>query len=164
MRRSAEPAPGPRACLHREGDGEGGEAETGDRFIIEERPTIDFDDIAGLEDVKEEIRLKIIYPFQHRDEAERFGISPGGGVLLYGPPGTGKTLMARAVAGEVNCTFFAVKPSEIMSKWVGEAEKNLAALFETAREKAPSVIFIDEVEALAPRRSERRWCWCLSWS
>ena len=140
----------------RQTDSEGEGTESGDRFLIEEHPTITFDDIAGLEDVKEEIRLKIIYPFQHREEAERFGINPGGGVLLYGPPGTGKTLMARAVAGEVECAFFVVKPSEIMSKWVGEAEKNLAALFDVARERSPSVIFIDEVEALAPRRSENR--------
>ncbi|MCA8959541.1 MAG: ATP-binding protein [Planctomycetes bacterium] len=123
-------------------------------FAIAERPAVGFDDIAGLEEVKEELRLKIIYPFQHSETAARFGVQPGGGVLLYGPPGTGKTLLARAVAGETQCAFFTVKPSDILSKWVGEAEQNLQRLFAEARRSAPSVIFIDEIDALAPRRSE----------
>ncbi|MEE8143694.1 MAG: ATP-binding protein, partial [Planctomycetota bacterium] len=129
---------------------------SGDRFQVEKRPDVTFASIAGLEDVKEEIRLKIIYPFKHPERAERYGIRAGGGVLLYGPPGTGKTLLARAVAGEVESAFYTVKPSEILSKWVGEAEKNLAALFDSARSNAPSIIFIDEIDALAPRRSENR--------
>ena len=122
----------------RESDDADGEADTGgDRFLIGERPNVTFDDIAGLEDVKDEVRLKIIYPFKHPEKAERYGIRPGGGILLYGPPGTGKTLMARAVAGETDCAFFTVRPSEILSKWVGEAEQNMAALFEAARERSP---------------------------
>ena len=134
----------------------GGDDAGGDRFLIGERPTVTFADIAGLEDVKDEVRLKIIYPFRHPEKAEKYGIRAGGGILLYGPPGTGKTLLARAVAGETECSFFSVKPSEILSKWVGEAEQNMAALFEAARERSPSVIFIDEIEALAPRRTENR--------
>lgn len=132
-------------------DPEGGE-ETG--FVALEKPDVDFSQIAGLEDAKEQIRLRMIYPFQNNDLANLYGIQRGGGMLLWGPPGTGKTLLARAVAGEIQVPFFSVKPSEIMSKFVGEAEKNVQKLFETARQQPLSVIFIDEVEALVPRRAE----------
>ena len=121
-------------------------------WLVQERPDIRFADVAGLEDVKEQIRIKLLYPFTHPDLAEQYGIQPGGGILLYGPPGTGKTLMARAVAGEIEATFFAIKPSEIMSQWVGKAEENLAELFKLAASQPLSVIFIDEMESLAPRR------------
>lgn len=131
--------------------------ETGDRpnpdsWLVAERPDVRFADVAGLEDVKEQIRLKLIYPFTHPEEAKRFGVRSGGGILLYGPPGTGKTLIAKAIAGELDATFFTVKPSEVMSKWVGEAEQNINALFEAAREHERAIIFIDEVESLLPRR------------
>ncbi len=106
--------------------------------------------------MKEQIRLKLIYPFTHPEQAERFGVRRGGGILLYGPPGTGKTLIARAVAGEVDATFFSVKPSEVMSKWVGEAEQNVAHLFALARAEPRSVIFTDEIEALVPKRRSSR--------
>lgn len=128
--------------------------QDGDRFIVPEKSGVQFDQIAGLEDVKEEIRLKIIYPYKHPEKADKYGIQAGGGILFYGPPGTGKTFLARAVAGEVDCAFYSVKPSEILSKWVGEAERNMAALFESAREQERSVIFIDEIESLAPKRSQ----------
>ncbi len=141
----------------KESEDSGGETtEDGERFLIGERPGVTFSDIAGLQDVKDEVRLKIIYPFQHPEKAAKYGIQAGGGILLYGPPGTGKTLLARAVAGETDCAFFTVKPSEILSKWVGEAEQNMAQLFASARERSPSIIFIDEIEALAPRRTENR--------
>lgn len=130
-----------------------GDAE-GSRFQEVERPGVRFADIAGLEDVKEQVRLKLIYPLRHREEAQRYGIRLGGGVLLYGPPGTGKTLMARAIAGEIEAAFFTVKPSEIMSRWVGDSERNIAELFATARRQPVSVIFIDEIEALVPARRE----------
>lgn len=123
-------------------------------WLVVERPTTRFDDVAGLDEVKEQIRLKLIYPFTHPEQAEKFGIRRGGGILLYGPPGTGKTLIARAVAGEVDAAFFTVKPSEIMSKWVGEAEQNVARLFAVARAEPRSVIFVDEVEALVPKRRD----------
>lgn len=121
-------------------------------WLVVERPDVRFDDVAGLEDVKEQIRLKLIYPFTHPDDAKRFGVRSGGGILLYGPPGTGKTLIAKAIAGELDAAFFTVKPSEIMSKWVGEAEQNVGALFDAARGYERAIIFIDEVESLLPRR------------
>lgn len=115
-----------------------------------------FKDIAGLQDVKEQIRLRMIYPFTHPDKARHFGLKVGGGILLYGPPGTGKTLIARATANELKAAFYVVKPSEIMSKWVGEAEKNVQALFAEARTNPLSVIFIDEIEALVPSRKSNQ--------
>ncbi len=121
-------------------------------FTVTARSKVRFDDVAGLEDVKEEIRNKLIYPFLYPDKAELYDIRSGGGILLYGPPGTGKTYIAKAVAGEVDAVFYSIKPSEIMSKWVGESEENVKKLFETARGNERSVIFIDEVEALIPKR------------
>lgn len=136
----------------REKQKDGGREEEGHAFFSVERPAVRFSDIAGLEEAKEEIRLKMIYPFTFPEKAQKYGIRKGGGILLYGPPGTGKTLMARAVAGEIDASFFTVKPSEIMSKWVGESEQNIQRLFDTARSHNLSIIFIDEIEALLPKR------------
>jgi transitional endoplasmic reticulum ATPase len=122
-------------------------------FQMAEKPNVSFEDIAGLSEAKEEIRIRMVYPFTHPELAQRYGVRTGGGLLLYGPPGTGKTLLARAVAGEIDAPFFTVKPSEIMSKWVGEAEKNIEKLFTDARAHTRAVIFIDEVEALVPKRT-----------
>lgn len=133
----------------REGEGEDGDS----RFAVAEKPGISFEDIAGLEDVKEEIYARVIYPLKFPEKAKKYGMLPGGGILLFGPPGTGKTMIARAIASEVNAPFYTVKPSEIMSKWVGEAEKNINALFTEAQKHPLSVIFIDEIESLIPRRS-----------
>jgi transitional endoplasmic reticulum ATPase len=121
-------------------------------WIVRDKPTIGFDDIAGLEDVKQEIRVKMIYPFLHADLARQYGIGAGGGILLYGPPGTGKTMIAKAVAREIDATFFLVSPAQIMSKWVGEAEQNIRKLFEAAKAEPTAVIFLDETEALVPKR------------
>jgi len=121
-------------------------------WLVVERPDVRFDDVAGLENVKQQIRIKLIYPFTHPKEAAHFGVRSGGGILLYGPPGTGKTLIAKAIAGELDAAFFAIKPAEIMSKWVGAAEQNVAALFEAAKSYEKAVIFIDEVDALLPKR------------
>ncbi len=121
-------------------------------WIVRDKPTIGFDDIAGLEDVKTEIRLKMIYPFQHPELARQYGIGVGGGILLYGPPGTGKTMIAKAVAHEIDATFFLVSPAQMMSKWVGEAEQNVRKLFDAAKAEQTSVIFLDETEALVPKR------------
>jgi transitional endoplasmic reticulum ATPase len=131
----------------------GAEGEAAPDWLLAERPSVRMADVAGLEDVKEQIALKIIYPFSHPQEAQRFGVRPGGGILLYGPPGTGKTFIARAVAGELDAAFFVAKASNLMSQWFGKAEQNVAALFAAARSEDKSVIFLDEVEALIPKRS-----------
>ncbi len=147
--------PGPGGANGGPGGGRKAGGEDGQReFMPVERPKLRFSDIAGLEDVKEEIRLKMIYPFTHPEAADRYRIRRGGGVLLWGPPGTGKTMMARAVAGEIEAAFFTVKPSEIMSKWVGDSEQNIERLFKLAREHERSIIFIDEIEAMIPSRRE----------
>ncbi|MBI1825033.1 MAG: ATP-binding protein [Planctomycetes bacterium] len=121
-------------------------------WMVRDRPKIGFDDIAGLDDVKQEIRLKMIYPFLHRELAGKYGIGAGGGILLYGPPGTGKTMIAKAIAHEIDAAFFLVSPAQIMSKWVGEAEQNVRKLFDAAKSEPTSVIFLDETEALVPKR------------
>lgn len=123
-------------------------------WSLSEKPKLRFDDIAGLEDVKEQIRLKMILPFSHPEKAKKYRVKTGGGILLYGPPGTGKTMIAKAVAGELDAAFFAIAPSEILNKWVGESEKNIRKLFDVARSAERSVIFMDEVESLVPRRRD----------
>jgi transitional endoplasmic reticulum ATPase len=138
----------PRSSVQ-ESEGDGADASD---WIISEKPDISYDDVAGMDEVKLEIRLRMIYPFTHPDLAERYGVQTGGGLLLYGPPGTGKTMLAKATAHELDATCFVISPAQIMSKWVGEAEQNVQKLFESAKSEDKSVIFIDEVEALVPRR------------
>jgi transitional endoplasmic reticulum ATPase len=138
----------------RESTGEAEGTTSANQWLVKEKPSIRFDDVAGLEDVKQDIRLKMIYPFEHVDLAAKFGIRPGGGVLLYGPPGTGKTLLARATAGEIDAAFFRISPADILSKWVGEAEQNIKKLFDAAASEKRSIIFIDEIEALVPARRD----------
>lgn len=125
-------------------------------WLVVERPTVKFSGIAGLEEAKQEIRVRMIYPYAYPEEAERYGVEKGGGVLLYGPPGTGKTLLAKAVAAEIDAAFFNIVPSKIMSKWVGQAEKNVERLFDEARKHEKAIIFIDEIESLMPKRSSGR--------
>ena len=124
------------------------------QWIVKEKSGLKFADVAGLEDVKEDIRLKMIYPFEHPELAQKFGIRPGGGVLMYGPPGTGKTMLAKATAGEIEATFFRISPADVLSKWVGEAEQNIKKLFDAAAQEPRSIIFIDEIEALVPARRD----------
>jgi transitional endoplasmic reticulum ATPase len=128
--------------------------KTAAQWIVREKPSLRFADVAGLEDVKQDIRLKMIYPFEHPDLAEKFGIRAGGGILLYGPPGTGKTMLAKATAGEIDATFFRISPADVLSKWVGEAEQNIKKLFDAAAAEPRSIIFIDEIEALVPARRD----------
>ncbi len=139
--------------LNRQSDAEPVQGEPAEgSFLLREPSDVRFADVAGLEDVKEEIRVRLIYPLAHPEKAERFGIPSGGGMLLYGPPGTGKTLLARAVAGEIDAAFFTARPSDLMSKWVGEAEQNIARLFDEARRCERAVIFLDEIDAMIPAR------------
>ena len=119
-----------------------------------ERPTITFEAVGGMEALKEEIRLKIIYPITHAEMYQAYGQSIGGGILMYGPPGCGKTYLARATAGEIRAGFISVSISDILDMWLGSSEKNLHELFEQARRNAPCVLFFDEVDALASRRSD----------
>lgn len=130
------------------------EAIDASAWRVRRRPETRFDDIAGLDEVKEQIRLRMVYPFLHPELAERFDVRGGGGVLLYGPPGTGKTMLARAAAAEIDATFFHVSAAQILSKWVGQAEQNVARLFEAARDEPRAIIFIDEIESLLPARRD----------
>lgn len=115
---------------------------------------INFNDVGGMDSVKNEISLKIIKPLQHADLYKAYGKKIGGGILLYGPPGCGKTLIAKATAGEINANFINVGINEILDMWIGSSERNLHELFETARKNKPCVIFIDEIDALGANRND----------
>jgi AAA+ superfamily predicted ATPase len=123
-------------------------------FVDEpEQPRTTFDDVGGMENVIQRIQMNIIYPFKNPEIFKKFKKKPGGGILMYGPPGCGKTHIARATAGECGATFMAISITDILSKWLGESEKHLHQLFELARRRSPSVIFIDEVDAIGGSRS-----------
>jgi transitional endoplasmic reticulum ATPase len=124
--------------------------------VAAERPRITFDDVGGMDDVKEEIRMKIVHPFEQPELFAAYGKAPGGGILLYGPPGCGKTHIARATAGEISATFIAVGIDEVLSMWMGESEQQLHEAFERARRAAPSVLFFDEVDAIGAKRHDIR--------
>ncbi|KID56208.1 cell division protein [Pseudoalteromonas luteoviolacea] len=126
------------------------------RVIHPPKDTITFDDVGGLDQVKKQIRKKIITPFQKPSLFSKFRKKVGGGILLYGPPGCGKTLLARATAGECNATFYNVVISDILDMYIGESERKLHAIFEQARANTPAVIFFDEIEALAAKRQHTR--------
>ena len=120
---------------------------------IAERPDVRLSDVAGMEDVKEQIRLRLIEPMRDADTARHYGIRTGGGMLLYGPPGTGKTFLARAIAGELDLPFYMVTAADVFGKYVGESERNVKKLFRDIRKNDLSVVFIDELETLFPSRS-----------
>jgi transitional endoplasmic reticulum ATPase len=118
-----------------------------------ELPKVSFDDIGGMEDVIQRIRMNIIYPFKNPEIFKKFKKKPGGGILMYGPPGCGKTHIARATAGECGATFMTISITDILSKWLGESEQRLHQLFELGRRRSPTVIFIDEIDAIGGSRS-----------
>lgn len=115
---------------------------------------ITFADIGGMKEVIERIRMNIIYPFKNPEVFRKFNRRAGGGILLYGPPGCGKTHIARATAGECNAAFISIGITDVLSRWHGESERHLHELFETARRRAPAVVFIDEIDAIGVSRSD----------
>jgi len=112
--------------------------------------------VGGMQDVKEEIGLKIIQPLLHPELYKAYGKKIGGGILLYGPPGCGKTHIARATAGEIKATFISVAIKDILDMWMGKSERNMHRVFEVARKNTPCVVFIDEVDALGASRANMR--------
>ena len=115
-----------------------------------------FDDIAGLDEVKRTLRLRVIYPLLHPEKLQTYNLPAGGGMLLYGPPGTGKTLLARAVAGELQLPFYVIKSSEVLSQYYGQSEKQLADLFAEAKSDPDgAVVFVDEIDAIGAARTEQ---------
>lgn len=119
-----------------------------------ERPKIDFQHVGGMEALKDDIRVAIVYPFQKPELYAAYGKKVGGGVLLYGPPGCGKTYIARATAGECEARFIAVGIEDVLDMWHGQSERKLHLIFDAARRNAPTVLFFDELDALAGKRSD----------
>jgi transitional endoplasmic reticulum ATPase len=122
------------------------------REVMVEAPTIRWDDIGGLDQASDRLREGVELPLKHPEAFRRLGIRPAKGFLLYGPPGTGKTLLAKAAARESEANFIATKSSDLLSKWYGESEQQIARLFNRARQVAPTIIFIDEIDSLVPAR------------
>ena len=125
-------------------------------FVLEKRtiPAVTYEDVGGIHDAIQKVREMIELPLRHPELFTRLGIEPPKGVLLHGPPGCGKTLLAKAVANESGANFISLSGPECMSKWYGESEKRIRELFEQAEKNAPSIIFIDEIDAIAPKREE----------
>lgn len=119
-----------------------------------EKPNTDFSKVGGMDDVKDEIRMKIIQPLKNPELFQAYGKKAGGGILMYGPPGCGKTYLSRATAGEIDSRFLSVGIEEIMDMWLGSSEKNLHQKFELARKHTPCVIFFDEIDALGSKRND----------
>ncbi len=122
------------------------------REVLVEIPNVKWEDIGGLEDVKQELIEAVEWPIKHPDAFRRLGVTPPKGMLLYGAPGTGKTMLAKAVATESEANFIQVKGPELLSKWLGESEKAVREVFKKARQTSPTIIFFDEIDSLAPRR------------
>ena len=122
------------------------------REVLVEVPRVTWEDVGGLTEVKKVLRETIELPLKDPEVFKRIGITPPRGILLYGPPGCGKTLLAKAVANESQANFISIKGPEVMSKWVGESEKAVRQIFKKAKQVAPAIVFLDEIDAIAPRR------------
>lgn len=122
------------------------------RETVVEVPNVKWEDIGGLEKIKEELRETVQYPVEHPEKFVKFGLQPSKGVLFYGPPGTGKTLLAKAIANECAANFISVKGPELLSMWFGESESNIRDIFDKARAAAPCVVFLDELDSIAKSR------------
>ena len=120
------------------------------------RSEVNFSDVGGMEELKADIRRKIIHPMEHPELYKAYGKKAGGGILLYGPPGCGKTHIARATAGEIQATFLSVGIHDVLDMWVGQSEHNLHQVFEQARRHAPCVLFFDEADALGSNRGDMK--------
>jgi transitional endoplasmic reticulum ATPase len=122
------------------------------REVLVQKPNVSWDEIGGLQQVKEELAEVIEWPLRHADLFAQADVNPPKGILLYGPPGTGKTMIAKAVAATSEANFISIKGPELISKWVGESEKGVREVFRKARQAAPCVVFFDELDAIAPTR------------
>ena len=122
------------------------------REVFVEKPNVKWEQVGGMEDLKEELKEAIEWPLKNPKVFTKMGIRPTKGILLFGPPGTGKTLTVKAIATESEANFISIKGAEIMDKYVGEAEKAIKRIFQRARQTAPTIIFFDEIDAIAPRR------------
>jgi len=123
------------------------------REVLVQVPNVTWDDVGGLESLKEELYEAVEWPLKHREAFEHTDVAAPKGILLYGPPGTGKTLIAKAVAHTTESNFISIKGPELLSKWVGESEKGVREIFRKARQASPCIIFLDELDSLAPSRS-----------
>jgi len=122
------------------------------RETVVEVPTVTWDDIGGLEKVKQELQETVQYPVEHPEKFLKYGMSPSKGVLFYGPPGTGKTMLAKAIANECQANFISIKGPELLTMWFGESEANVRDVFDKARAAAPCVMFFDELDSIAKAR------------
>jgi transitional endoplasmic reticulum ATPase len=125
------------------------------RDVFTEPPNVSWEDVGGMEGVKQQLREAVELPLRRPEVFARMGIRPPRGVLLYGPPGTGKTLIAKAAAKESTANFITIKGPEVFSKWVGESEKAIREIFRKARQSAPTIVFLDEIDSIASRRGNR---------
>ncbi len=146
-------SPMPEDKILEEGGADGGEF----KFDWDSLPVINFDDIAGLDSVKEVVRVKVLLPLQHPEVFEGYVRKSGGGLLLYGPPGTGKTMIAAAIANEIGAKFCSVKPSDLLNQGAGNTEKAVRSLFAQARSFPCAVIYFDEMDSISPKSTKSQY-------
>ena len=152
LKAMSENPPAPEKSVENAVASDSGSAGT-DEGTIKERPSVRLADVAGMEEVKKQIRLRMIEPFKDPERAQKHGLKVGGGLMLYGPPGTGKTFIARATAGELDLPFYVITPADIFGKYVGESEGNVTNLFKKIRSNPLSVVYFDEMESIFAKRT-----------